>query len=137
MLAFLLLPTLLAGPLVAAAPCSGPDPAITGATLQSRSKNGGLDHFIVAIQVKNVGSKGQPSNLLQSVEVYQNGDHVDQKGLPPLRAGQSATVTYAFDRSAGAANHTTQLTFSLLQRTYAIPGPQDCSASNDRFRLSV
>jgi hypothetical protein len=46
-------------------------------------------------------------------------------------------VTYTFTRSHGAAPHTTRLDFSLAQRTYSIPGPQDCSADNDRFRLTV
>jgi len=138
MLVSLLLPFGLAAPLVVAnATCAGPNPAITAAELQSRSTTGELNRYVVAVHVKNLGTKGQPSNLLQSVEVMQNGDHVDQKGLPPLRPGQSATVTYAFTRSAGAAKNTTKLTFVLSQRTYAIPGPQDCSAADDRFRLSV
>jgi hypothetical protein len=137
-LASLLIPLSLAAPLlVANASCKGPNPAITGAELQSRSMSGELNRFVVAVHVTNVGTKGQPSNLLQSVEVMQNGDHVGQKGLPPLRPGQSATVTYAFTRSAGAAMHTTKLLFVLSQGTYAIPGPEDCNAANDRIRLSV
>jgi hypothetical protein len=138
MLAPLLLPIALAAPLMAApASCSGPDPAITGAVVQSQTTSAGLNTYVVAITVQNVGSQGQPSNLLQSVEVKQNGDHVDQKGLQPLRPGQKQTVTYTFTRSHGAAPHTTRLEFSLAQRTYSIPGPQDCSADNDRFRLTV
>jgi len=138
MLAPFLLPFAFAAPLIAAnSPCSGPHPIITGAELQSHTTNGKLNQFVVAVHVKNAGTKGQPSNLLQSVEVLQNGDRVDQKGLPPLRPGQTATVTYTFTRSAGAAMHTTRLTFMLAQRTYAIPGPQDCSADNDSFRLTV
>jgi len=98
---------------------------------------GGLNRYTIAIMVQNVGSKGQPSNLLQSVEVMQNGDHVDQKGLQPLRPGQKQTVLYTFTRSHGAAPHTTRLTFSLAQRTYSLPGPQDCNAANDTARLTV
>ncbi len=135
MLASLLLPIALAA---APASCSGPDPAITGAVVQSQTMTpGGLNSYTIAITVQNVGSKGQPSNLLQSVEVMQNGDHVDQKGLQPLRPGQKQTVTYTFTRSHGAAPHTTRFDFVLAQRTYAISGPQDCSAGNDRFRLTV
>ena len=90
MLASLLLPLTLAlaAPLVAAAPCNGANPAIVGAELQSRTTNGNLNHYVVAVHVKNLGTQGQPSNLLQSVEVLQDGDHVDQKGLPPLRPGR-------------------------------------------------
>jgi hypothetical protein len=138
MLAPLLLPIALAAPLIAtSSSCSGPDPAITGAVVQSHTSNGDINTYVVAITVQNVGTKGQPSNLLQSVEVMQNGDHVDQKGLQPLRPGQKQTVTYTFTRSHGAAAHTTRLTFNLLQHTYAIPGPEDCSAANDQFKLTV
>jgi hypothetical protein len=122
----------------APASCSGPDPAITGAVVKSQTMSaGGLNTYTIAITVQNVGSKGQPSNLLQSVEVMQNGDHVDQKGLQPLRPGQRQTVLYTFTRSHGAAPHTTRLTFALAQRTSSIPGPQDCNAANDQFRLTV
>jgi hypothetical protein len=134
----MMIPALLAAILVGNAPvavaCSGAEPAIVGAALQSRTTNGNLNHYVVAVHVKNLGSKGQPSNTLQSVEVLQNGDHVDQKGLPPLRPGQTATVFYAFDRSAGAAGHTTRLSFGLS----AHAGSTACSsADGQRFRLSV
>jgi hypothetical protein len=135
--ALFLLPFALGAPQIARSSCAGPDPAITGAVVQSQTSNGDLNTYTVAITVQNVGTKGQPSNLLQSVDVMQNGDKVGEKGLQPLRPGQKQTVTYAFTRSTGAAAHTTRLTFALTQRTYSIPGPQDCSAANDRFRLSV
>jgi hypothetical protein len=139
MLAPLLLPIALAAPLMAApASCAGPDPAITGAVVASQSMQpGGLNSYTIAITVQNMGTKGQPSNLLQSVEVMQNGDHVDQKGLQPLRPGQKQTVMYTFTRSHGAAPHTTRFTFTLAQKGMSIPGPQDCSADNDTFRLTV
>ena len=137
MLAFWLIPFSLGMPLISATGgCTGADPALTHAALQTVTRAGALKHYVVEVTVKNVGNRAQPSNLLQSVEVLQNGDHVDQKGLPPLRPGQSATVTYAFDRAASAGARTTRLTF-VLSQTVAIPGPQDCSTANDRIRLSV
>lgn len=133
MLALLLAPLLFGAPVIAAGgSCHGADPGITGATVRSMSTNGNLNHYVIAVTVQNMGSGKQPSNLLQSVNVYQNGDKVDQKGLQPLNPGKSQTVTYAFDRASEARPKTTHFRFMLTT-----PSSSNCNTSNDSFRLDV
>jgi subtilase family serine protease len=133
MLALLLAPLLFGAPVMAASTsCTGADPGITKAAVQSTTTNGNLNHYVIAITVQNMGTANQPSNLLQSVNVYQNGDKVDQKGLQPLSPGKSQTVTYAFDRASEARAHTTHFRFMLTT-----PSGSNCSADNDSFRLDV
>jgi subtilase family serine protease len=139
MLALLLSSFFAISPLVAvnAPPCSGADPAIISATVQSTTSNGSLNHYTIAITVQNVGSMKQASNLLQSVDVYQDSGKVDQKGLQPLAPGKTQTVTYAFDRAIEAANHSTHLRFVLDFHAVSVPGNADCNTDNDQFRLDV
>jgi hypothetical protein len=139
MLALLLALFFPSTPLVAlnAPTCTGADPAIVNATVQSTTSNGNLNHYVVAITTQNVGSTKQASNLLQSIDVYQDAVKVDQKGLQPLAAGKSQTVTYAFDRATEAANHSTHLRFALDFHAVAVPGSADCNAGNNQFRLDV
>lgn len=137
--AFLFASFLLVSPLVAmnAPPCSGADPAIISATVQSTTSNGSLNHYVIAITVQNVGAMKQASNLLQSVDVYQDGVKVDQKGLQPLAPAKTQTVTYAFDRAVDAANHSTHLRFVLNFHAVAVPGNADCNTGNNQIRLDV
>jgi hypothetical protein len=65
------------------------------------------------------GNSAQPSNTLQSVDVIQNEGKIDQKGVPPLRPGQSYTATYTFTRSVEAADGTTQFVFRIRDCSYA------------------
>lgn len=70
MLPFLLSAALFNSPIIAAGGvCSGADPAIVGASLKSATPNGDLTHYVVDVTVTNRGGAGQPSNLLQSVDV--------------------------------------------------------------------
>jgi hypothetical protein len=134
MLALLLAPLLFGAPVIAAAgSCSGADPGIVSAKVQSMTTNGNLNHYTIAVTVQNMGAGKQPSNLLQSVNVFQNGDKVDQKGLQPFRPGTSQTVTYAFDRSSEARSKTTHFRFMLTTPA----GSNNCSTSNDVVRLDV
>lgn len=131
-----LLVALVAGNVQVAAACSGAEPSIVQAAVRSVSQNGDLNHYVVAVRVTNQGGAAQPGNTLQSIAVYQDGDKVDQKGLPPLRAGQSATVTYAFDRSNLSRARSTKLRFKLVFKN-AVPGAVACGVPNDETRLSV
>src|SRR5713101_6412491 len=84
------------------AACAGADPAIVSASAKSMTSDGQVNRYAVNIRVTNVGRRNQPSNLLQSVEIWQNDVKLDMKGLPPLRAGQSYSFTYVYQRSADA-----------------------------------
>lgn len=139
MLAFLSPLVLFAAPTLAATstPCRGADPAILGAAVVSSSTNGNLKHYVIRVTVANLGNTKQASNLLQSVDVYQNDQKADRRGLPPLAPRQRASVTYAFDRSADADEGTTHLIFALSFHGTAVPGNADCRLDNDRYTLTV
>lgn len=136
----MIIPALLAAMLTSYAPasiaCSGADPAITQAGVRSVTSGGDLRYHTVAVTVTNLGSAGQRANLLQSVDVYQDGDKVDQKGIPPLGPGQSKTVTYTFKRSDEARRKSTRLDFRMNVHS-TVPGSADCNTGNDHFRLNA
>jgi hypothetical protein len=111
------------------------NPSILSA-IQSVSTNGGLNHYTIAITVQNQGSMRQPSNLLQSVDVFQDGSRVDRIGLQPLRPNQMQKVTYGFDRAADAGDGTTHFIFSLDFNGRSGKNV-DCGAGNESFTLAV
>jgi hypothetical protein len=114
--------------------CAGP--AIIHAVASQAGSNGDLTTYDIAITVKNTGSQGEPSSLLQSVQVYQDQTKVDQKGTQPLAAGGSTTVHYRFSRSAEAEQGSTHLHFRLvLSDPHGTPF-SDCTPDND-YRLDV
>jgi len=116
---------------VARAACSGADPAIVSATAKGPTSDGQINRYAVNIRVANLGRMKQPSNLLQSVEIWQNGIKLDVKGLPPLKPGQSYAFTYVYQRSADAGVGTSTLNLKLTMRQPSPPGNMDCNPNND------
>jgi hypothetical protein len=117
---------------VATGTCSGADPAISGANVKSVTNVSGVNNYVVGVSVTNRGNAGQPSNVLQSVDVFQNGNKVDTKGIPPLAAGQLYHFNFSFTRSAGAADGTTRLKFAIaMHQPSGAPNSQDCDTGND------
>jgi hypothetical protein len=114
--------------------CAGP--AITHAVASQAGSNGDLNTYDVAITVRNTGSQGEPSSLLQSVQVYQDQTKVDQKGTQPLAAGGSTTVHYRFSRSSEAEQGSTHLHFRLVLKDPHGTPFGDCTPDND-YRLDV
>jgi subtilase family serine protease len=93
--------------------------------------------YDTAITVRNLGTKAQPSSLLQSVEIFQDGTKVGQMGIQPLKPGASQTVHYRLQRAHGGRPGSTQLRFLLvLTDPHRVP-ITDCSTSNDVYHLSV
>jgi hypothetical protein len=121
---------------VAHAACSGADPAILSAGVHSTNSDGRVNRYSIAIRVVNLGRSKQPSNLLQSVDVYENGIKLDTKGLPPLRPGQAYTFTYVYQRSTDAGTGTTELHLNLTVHQPSPPGKQDCNAGNDAYTVT-
>jgi CARDB len=112
------------------------NPSIVTANIQSVTPNGGLNHYTIAITVENLGNVAQPATLLQSLEVFQDREKVDQIGLQPLRPQQSQTVTYSFDRGADAGVGTTHLRFSLDEHGQS-GNHVSCFAGNETFAINV
>lgn len=115
--------------------CSGADPAVVSAGIQNVAHDATVNRYTIAITVVNRGSAKQPSNLLQSLAIYQDATKVGQKGVPPLKPGQSYTLTYVFVRSNEAVAGSTRLRFTLVLQNYPQPGSQDCNPGNDRVTI--
>ncbi|HET9343741.1 MAG TPA: hypothetical protein VFO25_12580 [Candidatus Eremiobacteraceae bacterium] len=98
--------------LLAAAACA--NPSIVSTAVQSMTTDSsGLNHYTVGVTIQNVGTVRQPSDLLQSIVVEQDGERVDVIGLLPLRPRQTQHVVYSFVRSSEAGAGTTHLSFAL------------------------
>jgi hypothetical protein len=117
--------------------CVGSDPAIVSATSQSVGQEKGVNRYRLSVTVKNLGSAKQASNVLQSVEFIQSGVKVDQKGLQPLKPGQSYTVTHDYLRSVDAGVGTTPFTLRLRIVKPSPPGVADCNPDNNTYELTV
>jgi hypothetical protein len=112
------------------------NPSILSAGVQSATTQGALQHYTIAITIQNKGNLRQPSNLLQSVVVLQDGQKANQIGLQPLRPKQLQKVTYSFDRSAEAGAGTTDLTFTLDFNGRS-GNNVDCHAGTETLTISV
>ena len=121
---------------LANAACKGTDPAIVSAAVKGITSDGRINRYALSIRVVNFGSMKQPSNLLQSVEIYQNGIKLDTKGLPPLKPGQAYAFPYVFQRSVDAGDGTSTLMLKLVMRQPSPPGNMDCNAANDTYTVT-
>lgn len=117
--------------------CAGADPALVSVVVKSVTHNGSVNRYNLTGTVVNLGSMRQVSSVLQSVDIYQTGEKLDAKSIPPLEAGQSYTFSYVAERSTEAANGTTKLRFQLDVRQPSPPGQQDCNQGNDTFTLTL
>jgi hypothetical protein len=104
------------------------------AGIRSTHTDGDVRDIDVAITVVNHTAQAQPASYLQSVEIWQDGTKVDQKGVPPLKPGASATVTYQVQRSAGGRSDSTNLRLQLVGHD---PHDAGCSNAGEPYRLSV
>lgn len=127
--------TVLSLPLLAMSSKACAAPTISTAVANQLGSNGNLNTYDVAITVKNTGG-AEPASLLQSVQVFQNGDKVDQKGTPPLAAGASKTVHYRLQRSSDARAGTTHLRFSVVVHD-PHTAISECSGTNTTYRIDV
>lgn len=122
-------------PALLALACAAAGPTIVAAHASAPVPNGSLSHYVVTIDVKNSGRSKQGSNVLQSVDVYQNGTKVDAKSVPPLAPDQTFAAQYAFDRAAEARPNSTSFLFRLDVHSPASARP--CSEANAVYRLLV
>jgi hypothetical protein len=136
-LAFAVFCLALLVPAQPAAACAGADPAIVSVAVKGVTTNGDVNVYHLSGTVANVGTQKQASNVLQFVDVYEDGSKVDARGIPPLRPGQRYSFTYDFKRAVAAAAGSTHFRFLLDFRQPSPPGSQDCSAGNDTFALRV
>ncbi len=126
---FLLVQT--AGAAVAAT-CAGANPAVTAVAVKNVTSDGKLNNYHIVGTVTNLGSAGQPSNTLQFVDIWQYGNKLDDKAIPPLAAGASANFSYVWQRSTDAASGTTTLNFRIRMEQGS-----DCNPGNGTYNLRL
>ncbi len=114
------------------APCAGALPAISSVAVDRTTQVGEINDYTLRVSVLNRGDLSQAGNVLQSVDIYRDGTKVDQKGVPPLKAGGTYTFLYSFQRNSDAGDGTTTFTFRMDPRT-----ANGCDSSGDRYDLSV
>jgi hypothetical protein len=119
----------------AAATCRGADLAVTSVSVQRVTKTRYLNEYRVVGIVTNVGGEGQGSNVLQFVDINQYGHRLDDRGVAPLRPGQSYVVSYIWKRSVDAGNWTTPLSFHLRGVAPLPVTLNDCNPANDSFTI--
>ena len=132
LIAFLTLATGLSGALPAAASCTGIAPSIAGVHLTGSTMNGTVNVYHFSGRVTNIGSKAEPSNTLQFIDIYEEGVRKDDRGIPPLRPGQSYTFGYDYQRSTDAGAGTSHLRFQLRMRQ-----PAMAMCSNSRMSYDI
>ncbi len=115
-----------------AATCAGANPAITSVAVKNVTSDGRLNDYHIEGTVTNLGSAGQPNNTLQFVEIWQYGNKLDDKGIPPLAPGHSASFSYMWQRSAEAARGTTILNFRIRMEQGS-----DCNPGNGTYSLTL
>ncbi|HTU83566.1 MAG TPA: hypothetical protein VMF61_15665 [Candidatus Acidoferrales bacterium] len=82
----------------------------------------GLNHYQITGTVINNGTKAQPSNTLQFVDIFTSAHQkLNDRGIPPLKPGQTYTFGYTYDRSIQAGNGTSHLVFRIDMRQPAPP----------------
>jgi hypothetical protein len=109
-------------PGVMAQACPDSAPVIQSAAVGGMQDNGNTKTYLVTGTVVNRSAHGQAGNVLQSIDVMQDGQKINEIGIPPLRAGHSYQFHQSVVRSAIAGKGTTHLTFQLR-----LHSPQSCT----------
>ena len=120
-LSVVLLPVLLA--------CNGAHPVVKFAGT-SMVGDYQVNRYTISFTVTNRGKIKQASNVLQFVDIFQDGIKRDTRSIPPLKPRQIFSTTYVYPRSADAGRGTTTLTLRLNMRQPAGTAA-NCSTAND------
>jgi hypothetical protein len=111
--------------------CSGTAAAIDSVANNDVQNNGDTERYALRGTVTNHGTHKQAPKVLQSVEVYQDSQKINEIGIPPLGPGRSYTFRQGVVRSVIAGEGTTHLTFRLEMHK-----PQSCTEGS-AYRLRV
>jgi len=114
--------------------CAAPQVQIASVTSQLTGDVNAVNHYALRVVVANRGATRQPSDVLQSVSIYQDGSKVGEKGVPPLGARGSYTFDQPFQRSDQANTGTTNFAFRLHPDRNAGAA---CYGEGNRFRITV
>src|ERR1700761_7355509 len=123
-------------PVPGTAACAGADPSVGTVTVGHVTTSNGLSTHRLTGSVTNIGNTAQASDVLQSIDVFQDGQKGDTIGIPPLRPHQSYAFSYSAKRSSEAGTGTTKMVFRLRMTQPVGTGPQDCNAGNDSTTMT-
>ena len=118
-------------PAPAAAACLGANPAITHVTVINHTVSNQVSRYHLVGTVTNEGTSGQPSNVLQFVDIWHDTDKVDSRGIPPLPVGGSYNFSYDWLRAPDAGAGTTKLTFRMDVRSGS-----NCNPANGTYSVT-
>jgi hypothetical protein len=118
-------------PTGASAACLGPNPAITHVAVSSHSTSGQVSRYHLVGTVTNLGSAGQPSNVLQFVDIWHDTDKMDSRGIPPIPIGGSYNFSYDWMRASDAGPGTTKLIFRMDMRSGT-----NCNPANGTYSVT-
>jgi hypothetical protein len=121
---------------LARASCAGADPSIASVAVSGVTSDGRINRYLLKGRVVNVGQRKQASNVLQFVDVFENGIKIDAKSILPLKPGASFTFSYVYQRSVYAGTGTADLVFQLHVHQPSPAGSQNCDSTNDGFTLT-
>jgi hypothetical protein len=117
---------------VSAQRCLGGNPAIVHVEVQTVHRMGQMNQYRLAGAVENMGSASQPSSTLQFVDIYDGGDKVDSKTIPPLTQAGTQHFTYNWSRNADAGAGSTTFTFKIRM----VNGTNCNPANGGTFKLT-
>jgi hypothetical protein len=105
--------------------CSGAVATIDSVAVNDVQNNGDTENYALRGSVTNHSSRRQAAKVLQSIDVTQDGQKINEIGIPPLRPGQSYQFHQSVTRSSIAGRGTTHLNFLLEMHK-----PQSCTESS-------
>lgn len=120
-------------PIAAMAKCVQPVPVVAAVRLQRVTHTSHLNLYHISATVANRGDQPQAGDVLQFIDVVQYGSRLDDRGVPPLKPGQSYTINYVWPRSSDAGRWTSPLDFRLRFATAA----NDCNPRRSSAGITV
>ena len=114
----------------AASACGGADLTVSSLRVASVHNGRYLISYRLEATATNAGRAAQVSNVLQFLDVKQYGKRLDDRGIPPLRPGQSYKVVYVWQRAVDAGKGTTPLNFRIRVVSPLPLGNDDCNPTN-------
>jgi hypothetical protein len=130
----LLLLTQMPGGLSGSA-CPGAAPSISNVTTAMSTNADGLSRYTLTVAVTNVGAQGQKANVLQSVDIFLDRAKNGEKGVPPLRAGQTYSFTYGVSRAQDARPGSTSVDLRIVND--AGHSLRTCDAAIGTYRVHI
>jgi hypothetical protein len=117
-----------------ASTCAGANPAVTSAVVKSVVPNGHVNQYNIQGTITNLGAQGQAANTLQFVDIYEGAsqERLNDRGIPPLKPGQTYQFGYVWNRSIDAGQNSTTLEF----RVRMVQGT-NCNPSNAIYKLTL